>query len=99
VWVAVVHLVIQIVFITVRQVVVDRLIGARDLTALACVVPGLLVAVGVLAAGLPVRLATSGGWWSMVGIVVAGGAGGLVALVAVPGARREALDVVAKVRG
>ncbi len=99
VWVATVHLVIQIVFITVRQVVVDRLIGARDLTALACVVPGLLVAAAVLAAGLPVRLATSGGWWSMVAIVAAGGLGGLLALLAVPAARREVLDVVAKVRG
>lgn len=99
VWVATVHLVVQIVFITVRQVVVDRLIGARDLTALACVVPGLVVAAAVLAAGLPVRLATSGGWWSMVAIVAAGGVGGLVALLAVPSARREVLDVVAKVRG
>jgi O-antigen/teichoic acid export membrane protein len=99
VWVATVHLVVQIVFITVRQVVVDRIIGARDLTALTCVVPGLLVAAAVLAAGLPVRLATSGGWWSMVAIVAAGGLGGLVALLAVPSARREVFDVVAKVRG
>jgi PST family polysaccharide transporter len=99
VWVATVHLVVQIVFITVRQVVVDRIIGARDLTALTCVVPGLLVAAAVLAAGLPVRLATSGGWWSMVAIVAAGGLGGLVALFAVPSARREVFDVVAKVRG
>ncbi|MBU6216891.1 MAG: hypothetical protein KGR17_09845, partial [Acidobacteria bacterium] len=60
---------------------------------------GLLVAAAVLAAGLPVRLATSGGWWSMVAIVAAGGLGGLLALLAVPAARREVLDVVAKVRG
>ncbi len=99
VWVATVHLVVQIVFITVRQVVVDRLIGARDLTALACVVPGLLVAGGVLAAGLPVRLLTSGGWWPLVGIVAAGGAGGLLMLLAVPSAREAATDVVAKLRG
>jgi O-antigen/teichoic acid export membrane protein len=98
VWVAVVHLVTQSVFLTVRQGIVDRIVGAPHLTALRCLVPGLVVALCVAAAGLPVRLATPGGWWSLLAIVAAGALGGLVSLAA-PSVRREAFDVVAKLRG
>jgi PST family polysaccharide transporter len=99
VWVATVHLVTQIVFIAVRQGVVDHIIGASGRIALQCILPGLAVAVFVLAAGLPVRLATSGGWLSLIAICAAGAAGGLLALAVVPPARRELFGVVAKVRG
>ena len=98
VWVAVVHLVTQSVFLTVRQGIVDRIVGAPHLAALRCLVPGLVVALCVAAAGLPVRLATPGGWWSLLAIVAAGALGGLVSLAA-PSVRREAFDVVAKLRG
>jgi len=98
VWVAVVHLGIQTVFLTIRQVIVDGLIGARHLDALKCLGPGLVVVCCVSALGLPARILTPGGWWSMLVIVVAGAAGGLVSL-AVPAVRSEITEVVARVRG
>ncbi len=98
VWVAVVHLVTQTVFLTVRQFVVDRIVGAPHLSALRCLGPGLVVAVCVAAAALPVRLVTPGGWWSLLAIVAAGALGGMVSMLAPP-VRGEALDVVAKLRG
>ncbi len=99
VWVAVVHLVVAAVFTVVRQVIVDRIVDASTRRVLAALVPGLVVTAGVLVAALPVRLATDGGFGSMLLIVLAGCAGGLVAVGLSRGARDEITDLIAKVRG
>ncbi len=72
VWVAIVHLVVAAVFTVIRQLVVNRMVGARMRTVLASLAPGLVVALGVVAVGLPVRLVTDGGAVSM-GLIVLGG--------------------------
>jgi PST family polysaccharide transporter len=99
VWVAVVHLVVAVVFTAARQVIVNRLVEAEPSKVLASLVPGVVVAACIVAAALPVRLLTGPGFGSMVLIVLAGGVGGLASLWISPGARRELLDLVAKVRG
>jgi hypothetical protein len=99
VWVACVHLVIQIVFIGARQVIVDRMISARTVDALVCLVPGVVVTAGITALALPVRLLTDGGFASALAIVGAGVLGGLLSLAGFPPARRELLDLLAKLRG
>ena len=99
VWVAIVHLVVAAVFTLIRQLVVNRMVGARMRTVLASLAPGLVVALGVVAFGLPVRLATDGGPVSMGLIVLAGTLGGAVGVAFSRTARAEAADVVAKLRG
>jgi lipopolysaccharide exporter len=99
VWVAVIHLGIQVVFVGVRQLIVDGIIGASGRRALASLLPGLVVALGVTAAALPVRLLTGTGFLSLVAIAGAGAVGGLLALGAYAPARRELMDLVGKLRG
>lgn len=99
VWVAGVHLVVAIVFTFIRQIIVNRIVEANAASVLASLVPGLIVAACVLAAGLPVRLATDGGAVSMLMIVAAGTVGALVGLGISATARAELVDLVAKVRG
>lgn len=99
VWVAVVHLCIQFVFVGVRQLIVDRILSARSAEALACLVPGLVVTFGVLVLALPVRLATGEGFVSLVAIMAAGTVGALASLAVYPPARRELFDLIAKLRG
>ena len=99
VWVAVVHLVIQVVFIALRQTIVDRIIGASGLTSAACLLPGLVVAAGITACALPVRLATDTGFVSLVAVSVAGAVGGLLAVAIFPPAREQVMELVQKVRG
>lgn len=99
VWVATVHLVVATVFTFIRQVVVNRIVDAEVGRVVGALLPGLVVAGCVLAAGLPVRLVTDGGALSMLAIVAAGAAGGLVGLGLSRSARAEALDLVAKLRG
>jgi PST family polysaccharide transporter len=99
VWVAAIHLGIQAVFITVRQLAVDRLIGASGLRVLASIGPGIAVAAGVTLFALPVRLATTTGFTSLVAVTAAGLVGGLLTTAALPSARGTALDLVRKLRG
>lgn len=99
VWVALVHLGIQVVFVSARQVIVDRMIGASGARAASALLPGLAVSALIVAAALPVRLATDTGLLSLVLVGLAGVAGGLVGLAVVPPARREVLDLVARLRG
>jgi PST family polysaccharide transporter len=99
VWVACVHLVIQVVFVAARQLIVDHMISAPTSTALACLLPGLVVTIGVTAFALPVRLLTQEGMLSLVAIAGAGTLGGLAALAVYPPARRELFDLIAKLRG
>ena len=98
-WVAAVHLVVQVVFVLLRQVIVDGIIGAKGTVALSCLVPGTVVAACVTAAALPVRLSTQEGFLSLVAVTVAGIVGGLVALAVFPPARRELMGLFAKLRG
>lgn len=99
VWVAVVHLVVAVVFTGVRQIIVNRIVDADGARVLASIVPGVIVAACVVAFALPVRLLSEPGFWSMVMIVAAGAVGGLAGLGVSPAARRELIDLVAKVRG
>ncbi|UDY37705.1 lipopolysaccharide biosynthesis protein [Dermatobacter hominis] len=99
VWVACIHLVIQVVFVGARQLIVDRMISARTSAALSCLVPGLVVTAGILLFALPVRLMTEEGVLSLAAITGAGTLGALLALAVFPPARRELLDLVAKLRG
>jgi PST family polysaccharide transporter len=99
VWIAVVHLVTASVFTTVRQVIVNRVVGGTLLGAAHAIVPGLTVGLFIAAFALPVRLLTSEGLTSMVLIVVAGCAGGALGL-AVSGTAREVIrELVSKLRG
>jgi hypothetical protein len=97
--VATVHLVVSIIFVFIRQVVVNRIVDAEVGRVAASLVPGFVVAGCVLAVGLPVRLATDGGALSMLSIVAAGAVGGLLGLGLSRSARAEAVDLVAKLRG
>jgi len=99
VWVAVVHLVVATVFTFIRQVVVNRIVGASMLRAAGTLVPGLVLGACVVAFALPARLLTPGGFTSMLAIVAAGGLGGLVGLGLNRSAREQLLELVAKVRG
>ena len=99
IWVATVHLVTAVVFTLIRQLVVNRIVEAQARSVLASLVPGVIVSLSVLALALPVRLSTQPGFASMVLIVLAGGAGGLIGVGISRSARHEFLDVVAKVRG
>ncbi len=98
-WIAFTHLCVQAVFVTVRQVVVNRLVGGSILVVAASCWPGLAVATGVVALALPVRLATDPGFVSLLAIVAAGVLGAAAALGISRSARTELRDLVAKVRG
>lgn len=98
-WVAAVHLAIQVVFVSLRQVVVDRIVGASGWRALRSIGPAVAVSAVITAAALPVRLATGTGLGSLVAITAAGVAGGLLGLVLVPPARHEVLRLLARLRG
>ena len=99
VWVAVVHLVTAVVFTGARQLIVNRIVGASVGEVLRSLVPGLVVAAFVLAAGLPVRLVTPQALWSLVAVVAAGAAGGAVGVALYRPARDELAGLVAKIRG
>lgn len=99
VWVATVHLVIQIVFVGARQLIVDHMVESPTSAALACLVPGLVVTAGIVAFALPVRLLSDEGFLSLVAIGLAGTLGGLASLALYPPARHELTDLVAKLRG
>jgi hypothetical protein len=99
VWVATVHLVVAAVFTLVRQLIVNRIVDADGRQVLASMGPALLVAATMLAFALPVRLLSSPGVVSMIGIVAAGVLGGGVGLALSRSARAEVQDLVAKLRG
>jgi O-antigen/teichoic acid export membrane protein len=99
VWVALVHLITAIVFTTVRQLVVNRIVEADGRSVLSSLAPGVIVSLFVLAFALPVRLLTHPSFASLLAIVAAGAVGGLAGLAVSGSARHELLDVVAKVRG
>ena len=99
VWVAVVHLVVATVFTFVRQVVVNRIVGAKMVQVAGTLVPGLIVGACVTAFALPVRLWTTTGFVPMLAIVAAGSLGGLLGLALSPSAREQIAELVAKVRG
>ncbi|MGB6058923.1 MAG: oligosaccharide flippase family protein [Microthrixaceae bacterium] len=99
IWVATVHLVTQVVFQTIRQVVVDRIVDASTAEVIRSLLPGVTIAAAILVFALPVRLLTSSGFGSLVLIVLAGVIGAGAGLALSPTSRYEARDVVAKVRG
>lgn len=99
VWVATVHLVTQVVFQTIRQLIVNRIVDADPMEVVRSLMPGTVISLGILAFGLPVRLFTSSSFGSLLLIFIAGVAGGLVGMALSSTARFEVRDVVAKVRG
>ena len=99
IWVATVHLVVATVFTGIRQLVVNRIVDADGRRILSAMGPAVLIGATVLAFALPVRLLSSPGAVSMVGIVAAGVLGGLVGLALSRAARAEVHDLVAKLRG
>jgi PST family polysaccharide transporter len=98
-WVALVHLVTAVVFTGIRQLIVNRIVTAPLLPVLGSLVPGVVVAVFVAAAALPVRLLTDASLVSLVAIVVAGAVGGALALAVYRPARAELSNLLAKIRG
>jgi lipopolysaccharide exporter len=99
VFVAFVHLFIQIVFVSIRQGIVDHIIGASTVTVLASLVPGIVVALCITAAALPVRLVTGESFASLVEITAAGVGGGLIGAGVYAPARKELLGLVSTLRG
>lgn len=98
-WVAFTHLCIQAVFVTIRQVVVNGLVGASMMKVVLSCGPGMVVATGVLVFALPVRLLTDAGALSGLLVTLAGAVGAALALAVSPPARTELMELVAKVRG
>lgn len=98
-WVAFTHLCIQAVFVTIRQVVVNGLVGASMMKVVLSCGPGMVVATGVLVFALPVRLLTDAGALSGLLVTLAGAVGAALALVVSRPARTELMELVAKVRG
>lgn len=98
-WVAASHLVTQIVFVGIRQVVVNRLVGASMLQVLVATWPGLAVSSGIILFALPVRLMTDAGFVSGILIALAGALGAVVALGASRRSRAVFSDVLVKLRG
>ena len=98
-WVAVSHLVTQVVFVGVRQVVVNRLVAASMLSVLVATWPGLAVSSGIVLFALPVRLMTDAGFVSGVLITLAGALGAVVAMGVSRRSRTVFSDVVVKLRG
>jgi PST family polysaccharide transporter len=78
--VAGVHLAYGIAFAFVHVVVAMRVLGATGGEFLAALRPGLVAAVGITAAALPVRLAIEPGLPALLLTVAAGSAGGVAAL-------------------
>ncbi len=99
VWVAVVHLGTQLVFVTIRQVIVDGIVGASLSAAAASCWPGVAVGIGMVVLGLPVRLVTDAGALSGLMILAASMAGAAMVLVLSRSSRSELADLVGKVRG
>lgn len=99
VWVAWVHLAVAVVFTSIRQGVVNHMIGARTGPVLGALVPGLVIGGFTAAAALPVRLLTSAGALSLVAVVAAGAVGALVGLAVFPPARHELSALVSRLRG
>ncbi|MCP4435646.1 MAG: oligosaccharide flippase family protein [Actinomycetia bacterium] len=97
--VALVHLGTQAVFVTIRQLIVNRIIGASLLACVAALWPGVAVTAGMLLFGLPVRLLTPGGFVSGLMVVGAAAVGALVALALSPASRAELRDILAKIKG
>lgn len=98
-WVAFTHLCIQAVFVTIRQVVVNGLVGASMMKVVLSCGPGVVVATGVLVFALPVRLLTDAGALSGLLVTLAGAVGAALALAVSRPARTELMELVAKVRG
>ena len=98
-WVAFTHLCIQAVFVTIRQVVVNGLVGASMMKVVLSCGPGMVVATGVLVFALPVRLLTDAGALSGLLVTLAGAVGAALALAVSRPARTELMELVAKVRG
>lgn len=98
-WVAASHLVTQIVFVGIRQVVVNRLVGASMMQVLVATWPGLAVSSGIILFALPVRLMTDAGFVSGILIAAAGTLGAVVALGASRRSRAVFSDVLVKLRG
>lgn len=98
-WVAASHLGTQIVFIGVRQVVVNRLLAASMLSVLVSTWPGVAVASGVLLFALPVRLMTDAGFVSGMLISLAGALGAAVAMGVSRRSRAVFSEVLVKLRG
>ena len=88
-----------LIFITVRQVVVNRLLAASMVTALQACVPGVVVGLAVVLCALPVRILMEPGIASAVAITVAGTLGAAVGLAVSRSARTVFLDVLDKLRG
>lgn len=98
-WVAASHLVTQIVFVGVRQVVVNKLLAASMLRVLGSTWPGVVVASGILVFALPVRLMTDAGFVSAMLITLAGVLGAVVAMGVSRRSRAVFSDVLVKLRG
>lgn len=98
-WVAVSHLGTQLVFVGVRQVVVNGLIGASMWSALVATWPGAAVSAGILLFALPVRLMTDAGFVSGALITLAGALGAAVALGLSRRSRAVLSEVLTKLRG
>ncbi len=99
VWVAVLHMCTQAVFLSIRQVIVNRIVGASLPAVLASFGPGCVVGLGIVAVALPVRLYTNPGFVSGVLVGMAIVVGALLALAVSASSRRELADIVSKVRG
>ena len=98
-WIAAVHLCVAIVFVALRQVVVNRMVGASFLPTVQSLVPGLVCTAFVVAFALPVRLVTSVGILSMFAIVAAGAVGAVLSAIVHPPIRTEVQDLITRVRG
>jgi O-antigen/teichoic acid export membrane protein len=98
-WVAASHLVTQIVFVGIRQVVVNGLVGASMIQVLVATWPGIAVSSGIVLFALPVRLMTDAGFVSGVLITLAGSLGALVAMGLSRKSRAVFTDVLGKLRG
>lgn len=98
-WVAASHLVTQIVFVGIRQVVVNRLVGASMVQVLVATWPGLAVSGGIVLFALPVRLMTDAGFVSGVLVALAGTLGAVVAMGLSRRSRAVFTDVLGKLRG
>jgi len=99
VWIAVVHLVTAAIFTTVRQLIVNQIIGTTMKGVLLSIIPGLTIGLFVALFAVPVRLVTPGGFGSLCAIAVAGAAGAAIGFAISRPARVEILDLVAKLRG
>ncbi len=98
-WVAFTHLVTQVVFVGIRQLFVNHLVGASMLQVVVSCWPGVAVSLGVAAFALPVRLVTDAGFLSGLAITAAGSLGALVVLGLSASTRDVLTGVISKLRG